>query len=89
MANTGEIAQVFALVIDAAPSSELRLAASAVEFLYVFGTPARELRLSTSAVEFLYVATSPATDNTPVDPICVGFVPGPVWQMAARPAGQN
>lgn len=89
MASECDIAQIGALIIDAAPSVELRLAASAVEFLYIFGTPERELRLASSAVEFLYVATEPEVDNTPVDPIAVGFVPGPVWQMAARPEGQN
>lgn len=89
MANEARLAQLGALIIDAAPSSELRLAAAAVEFLYVFGTPQRELRLAQSAIEFLYVASAPAVDNTVNDPIAVGFLPGPVWQMAARQQGQN
>lgn len=89
MANECDTAQIGALIIDAAPSNELRLAAAAVEFLYVFGTPARELRLASSAVEFLFVATAPQADNTPNDPVAVGFLPGPVWQMAAVQQGQD
>jgi hypothetical protein len=84
-----EIAQVYALLVGDTPPFELDISASAVEFLYVFGTPARELDIAASAVEFLYVESAAAESNVPVDPVAVGFLPGPVWQMAARQAGQN
>lgn len=88
MANQdARISQVYALIIADTPPFDLEIAASAVEFLYVVGDPTPELRLAQSVVEFLAVMDSAAAADNPIDPIASSWVPGPRWQMHARPAG--
>lgn len=89
MAQRARTSQLLALIVGDTPPFELDIAASAIEFLYETGTITPELELAASAIEYLYVPGAAPSSALPNDPIAVGYVPGPRWQMAARQRGQD
>lgn len=88
-AGHAQVSQLYTLIVGDTPPFEMDCAASAIEFLYTVGTLEPELQLAACAIEYLATRSAPVAANIPNDPIAMGYVPGPRWQMAARQAGQN